>query len=67
MKFETEVCVICGETIVSILDSHNPFPVREKGRCCTLCNDVHVIPARLEVLLKQQEKKNAEQTDGSKP
>lgn len=37
-------CVICGELIVGY--GHNAVPVRD-GRCCDICNDFRVIPARL--------------------
>ena len=40
-------CVLCGED--SIGWGHNPEPLKEfdDGRCCTMCNDTKVIPARL--------------------
>ena len=25
---------------------HNPWPVKDKGRCCTECNETKVIPTR---------------------
>ena len=40
-------CVICGELIVGY--GHNAVPVRD-GRCCDVCNDFRVIPARLRAL-----------------
>lgn len=33
---------------------HNPSPVKEEGRCCTKCNFEIVIPARLELITKQE-------------
>ena len=44
-------CVICKEPILTDPcgwdGSHNPWPVRKKGRCCGECNDMIVIPRRL--------------------
>ena len=45
-------CCICKNEIepdaISDWDKgHNPWPVREKGSCCTECNMELVIPARL--------------------
>ena len=36
---------------------NNPWPVEDKGECCSMCNDLMVIPARLE---KQFGKKEEE-------
>ena len=42
-------CSICAQYFIG--HGHNPAPVREFGRCCTLCNGSRVIPARLEMVL----------------
>ena len=42
-------CVICGELIVGY--GHNAVPVRD-GRCCDICNDFRVIPARLRTVFR---------------
>ena len=49
------VCVICGNEIDGF--GNNPAPVKESysGRCCDVCNSIHVIPARLTMVWKQQE------------
>ncbi len=32
-------CCICGKKITHIMDSHNPEPLAEEGRCCNVCNE----------------------------
>lgn len=41
-------CCICGEEFTGW--GNNPWPVdkREDARCCNACNEIYVIPARLE-------------------
>lgn len=39
-------CCICLKEIDDEY-GHNPYPVKEEGRCCTECNKTRVIPARL--------------------
>ncbi len=55
-------CVLCGEVMNSIHDTHNPGPLtddctakhahetNEKNRCCTVCNDTKVWTAREEII-----------------
>jgi hypothetical protein len=45
-------CVICGDKIDGY--GHNPAPVKKRGRCCSFCNDIRVIPARLKLLTTQE-------------
>ena len=45
-------CIICTDEIlpqpISGWDKgHNPWPVRDNGRCCEECNSQLVVPARL--------------------
>ena len=44
------ICSICGNAIEIQISGweygHNAQPVND-GRCCTLCNDLVVIPTRL--------------------
>ena len=45
-------CIICTDEIlpqpISGWDKgHNPWPVKEKGRCCEDCNSTIVVPTRL--------------------
>lgn len=55
-------CVICKNEIDQQIfpngqvweEGHNAQPVKD-GRCCTLCNDEHVIPLRIKKIM---EKKN---------
>ena len=39
-------CSLCKTTIRNALDSHNAMPLSE-NRCCTECNYLKVIPARI--------------------
>ncbi len=54
-KLKVKECVICKDKI-SIEDygsgkiwddGHNPWPIRDDGRCCTDCNLFVVVPARM--------------------
>lgn len=45
---EKKTCCICGKTFVG--DGHNPFPIKEKGRCCPECNYKIVAPKRLSLI-----------------
>jgi hypothetical protein len=44
-------CVICEENVINGV-GHNPAPVKGEGRCCGVCNDLVVIPARLAMIFK---------------
>jgi hypothetical protein len=46
-------CVICKKPYQSM--GHNAQPVKD-GRCCTDCNDIHVIPARVAMAYPRKEK-----------
>ena len=39
-------CVICGELFNGY--GNNPNPVKDSGVCCDRCNNLHVIPARIQ-------------------
>ncbi len=44
-------CSICGDKITPELltgwaGGHNAEPIND-GRCCSSCNEIHVLPARL--------------------
>jgi len=43
-------CVLCKKTFEGY--GNNPAPLKEKGECCDICNDIKVIPARLKELKK---------------
>lgn len=61
-------CILCGNKVKSIHDSHNPYPLAginiklhsaksENGRevpvrCCTRCNNEKVMPARVNAIFK---------------
>tara|TARA_R100001082_G_C4331882_1_gene146029 strand:+ start:577 stop:747 length:171 start_codon:yes stop_codon:yes gene_type:complete len=45
-KKEEIICCICEKKFEG--HGHNPLPLYNKeGRCCTTCNFIHVLPARL--------------------
>ena len=47
---EKHTCCICGQKFTGY--GNNPYPVKsdDNARCCDICNDTVVIPARLEEL-----------------
>lgn len=51
------ICACCENEIKSIFDKHNPEPVfQEKGTVvCSDCNKKFIIPARKNILKKQNE------------
>ena len=48
MENDTQECVICHHSFQG--RDHNPFPIKEEGRCCGGCNDTKVIPHRIALL-----------------
>ena len=42
-------CCICGTEIVNGY-GNNPWPVKESGECCDMCNMTVVLQKRLEML-----------------
>ena len=62
-EFKPFDCILCGERVNSVHDSHNAFPLEkptlqkvenDKGRprrCCGKCNLEKVIPARINMIL----------------
>ena len=50
--YMNEECIICGEEMKDVYDTHNAQPVAD-GRCCTDCNFNRVIPARIQRLMKR--------------
>ena len=48
---EQGACCICGSTIGGMGHGHNPAPVKAEGRCCSLCNGLVVIPARIQAII----------------
>ena len=51
---EEQKCCICGEKFVGF--GNNPWPIKEKGRCCDNCDDTKVIPARIIQAITNKEK-----------
>lgn len=54
---DTIKCCLCGAT-VPLMQSHNPAPLnrRRDDRCCGDCNDMFVIPSRLQKLMMRLDK-----------
>ena len=52
---ETPICCICGQPCENEW-GNNPYPVKEEGRCCDMCNLTKVIPARIEQLNEKENK-----------
>ena len=48
-------CCICGSTIKGY--GNNPWPIKNKGKCCDKCNSQYVIMARLKTIAYLNEKK----------
>ena len=42
-------CCFCGEKIKG--KGNNPWPFDKIGRCCDICNEVKVLPARIKMVL----------------
>ena len=40
------ICKLPIENVMGWIGGHNAQPVND-GRCCTVCNDLYVIPARI--------------------
>jgi hypothetical protein len=49
----THRCVICRHEFIGF--GHNAEPVKH-GRCCNVCNDLHVIPARIRAMRAARDK-----------
>ena len=48
-----EKCCICGEIIEGY--GNNPYPLKNKGRCCDICN-MKVIEERLKRIIANKKK-----------
>lgn len=55
-------CCICGQEIVDGF-GNNPWPIKDKGECCDLCNISVVLKARLNMI---NNKKKGEKQHGKK-
>lgn len=47
MKTKENICSICGNEYLGF--GHNAYPINQ-GRCCEICNDLVVKPARIRQL-----------------
>lgn len=54
----TVVCCFCGR-VIPYWVSNNPYPLMQDpvSRCCDMCNEMKVIPARLERLTNGREQR----------
>ena len=55
MRFNKFKCCICGKEVEEY--GNNPWPIKE-GRCCNECNLSKVLPARIEMLRKENSHEN---------
>lgn len=46
-------CCLCGKDIDGY--GNNPFPLKEKGKCCSECNMKYVLPARIALLFIKED------------
>lgn len=44
-KTQENRCCICGRKFIGY--GYNPYPMKEEGRCCKLCNYTVVLEERL--------------------
>ena len=52
---EKHICCICGQEFTGL--GNNPYPVNsdEDARCCGICNDTVVVPARIGELANRRD------------
>ena len=54
------VCVICGDMDYGY--GNNPAPLSALPRkCCDVCNTIHVIPARIALMMKRPKKERVQE------
>lgn len=58
VEARTVTCCFCGR-VIPYWVSNNPYPVNKDpdARCCDMCNDLKVIPARLKRLMNGREQR----------
>lgn len=54
MEKKTTTCCICGKKFIGW--GNNPWPVKFEGECCSDCNAMFVIPARMERIYNNKNK-----------
>lgn len=52
-KPPTKKCSICKEVEITAYNGNNADPINN-GECCSVCNDVYVIPARIKQLRQKK-------------
>lgn len=53
-----KTCCICGMKFIGY--GYNPYPIKEEGKCCRLCNYMVVLPERYRRHLEYQKTKENE-------
>jgi hypothetical protein len=53
---ETQVCCFCKEDIEGMGNNPEPLVPYDEGRCCDLCNDIIVIPERIDRIVNRKRK-----------
>lgn len=48
METKKKVCCICGKEFNGW--GNNPYPVKEDGECCRVCNSAVVLPRRIKMM-----------------
>lgn len=55
---EKQTCCICRKEFEGY--GNNPWPMRPNGRCCDRCDQMFVIPEKIRLVIKSQEKEKNE-------
>jgi hypothetical protein len=55
-------CVICGVSFEEY--GHSTEPIK-RGRCCNICNDAIIIPARIRIMRQSQDQEAQENESNS--
>lgn len=53
-KKKKKVCCICGKEFTGW--GNNPYPIKEDGECCRVCNSSVVLPRRIKLMNEQLNK-----------
>lgn len=50
MMNKIKICCICGKVFTDW--GNNPWPVKDEGECCDICNSMFVVPARIKKMIE---------------
>ena len=45
-------CCFCKKMLIFVWEENSSAPLKKKGKCCNLCNETIVIPARLALIVR---------------